>query len=172
MGPIFNLESVIFLLGSVSIPFLLLILLSPLYEYVDRERSRRAIIGIPPTVHRIPHGTIHKNFHERWLYTGSTEISICLLSATLLLAVSTSSRPSNYYFNNYPSWSLHTVELLAQASSFAYILVLTLLLVGTYRTNDTRPGTPREFLRTSYATLTMLAPGIFYILFRMEWSIQ
>ncbi len=172
MEPVFGKEAIVFLLASVSIPFVMIVLLSPLYEYVDRERSRLSVNSIPSNVSRI-HSSVKNGrfFGERWIYYGSTEISICVLSATLLLAVSTSSKPVTYFFSNQPSTSLHTFELVAQYAAIGYILFLFVLLIKAYKRNNSPDSTVKECVRTFYATLTMLAPAIFYILFRMEWRI-
>ena len=172
MEPVFGMESVIFLVGSLSIPFLLLVLLAPVYEYIDRERARVSSVNIPSSVSYIPRQRIgNGKFHERWLYTGSTEIGITVLSLTLLLAVSTSSKPHTYFFSAYPSTTMHTIELIAQFLALFYIGCLSVMLVNQYRRNNSGNGPVQEITRALFATLTILAPGLYYILFRMEWRI-
>lgn len=109
MIPDLSVSAYVYLTVSIVIPIVILGCITPLYVVVDKIRSQGKT----------------SVFFDRWLYNGSSEIGICLLSLTLLISVATSTKPSMHYLYEQPTLKVHSLELFGLSGAVICIGILT-----------------------------------------------
>ena len=155
MAPDFSLASYVYLTASIVIPIVLLGCLTPIYVVVDKVRSPNS----------------KTTFYDRWLYNGSSETGICLLSLTLLIAVATSSKPTNFFLSAEPTYKMHSLELLCLSGSVIFITIMTGAVLFRYGLKKDGKGFWQDLITASLASATLLAPGLYYFFFRLPWKL-
>lgn len=173
MTPYLDAGTLIFLGSTVIFPFALLLLMLPLFGYIDRQRAiNKAIsseINKNETIFVFNKNYFKKSFRNRWIYYGSTELSFCILAIGLLITVATSSPSHSPYLYNYTMADRHALEIVFLSLSILYIAGLFFLLVNLYKKSNVRQFS-QEVIRAMVGAATFIAPASFYICFRMEYA--
>ena len=153
MEPNLSFSAIVFLTVSIVMPIFLIGGITPLYMAVDKFRSKQRK-GI---------------FYDRWIYNGSSELGVCLLSLTLLVSLATSNKPSSFYFSAEPTYKVHTMELFSLSGAMLYIIFLGVAVLFRYGMMKDGKSIKTDIATALLASASLLAPGLYYFYFRLPW---
>ena len=142
----------VFLTVSIVIPIFLIGGITPLYMAVDKFRSKQ------------------RGGYDRWIYNGSSEIGVCLLSLSLLISLATSNKPSSFYFSTEPTYKVHTMEQFSLSGALLYIIFLGVSVLFRYGMMKDGKSIKADITTSLLASASLLAPSLYYFFFRLPWT--